>query len=132
MGFSIPRSAIVESIWAPPRGILRPLAAFWRLHRLGAIGGALVALFFLAGLAAPILMPHDPNQIDVQAALRPPSRKYPLGTDNLGRDLASRIIFGARVSLYISVTAVALGLAVGTAMGMAAAYYRGSTRRSCG
>lgn len=125
MGFSIPRSAIVESIWAPPRGILRPLAAFWRLHRLGAIGGALVALFFLAGLAAPILMPHDPNQIDVQAALRPPSRKYPLGTDNLGRDLASRIIFGARVSLYISVTAVALGLAVGTAMGMAAAYYRG-------
>lgn len=100
------------------------LATFWRLHRLGAIGGALVALFFVTGLAAPVLMPHDPNQINIQAALQRPSRDYVLGTDNLGRDLASRIIHGARVSLYISVTAVALGLLVGTALGMIAAYYR--------
>lgn len=102
---------------------MRALVGFWRLHRLGALGGALVVLFFVTGLAAPVLMPRDPNQINVQAALQPPGRAHVLGTDNLGRDLASRIVYGARVSLYISVTAVAFGLIAGTGLGTVAGYY---------
>ena len=102
----------------------RTLGDFWRLHRLAAVGGALVVLFFVTGLAAPVLTPHDPNQINVRAALRPPGVEYLLGTDNIGRDLLSRIIFGARVSLYISVTAVGFGMLVGVTLGMLAAYYR--------
>jgi peptide/nickel transport system permease protein len=104
--------------------MMRVLATFWRLHRLGAVGGTLVLLFFVTGLGAPVLMPRDPNQINVRAALQPPGREHLLGTDNLGRDLASRIIYGARVSLYISVTAVAFGLLSGTTLGTIAAYYR--------
>jgi ABC-type dipeptide/oligopeptide/nickel transport system permease subunit len=97
---------------------------FWRHHRLAAIGAVLVALFLFVGLAAPLLMPRDPNLINVRATLRGPSRQYLLGTDNIGRDLLSRIIYGARVSLYISVSAVGGGLVSGVALGTVAAYYR--------
>ncbi|HET8679623.1 MAG TPA: ABC transporter permease [bacterium] len=100
------------------------LRGFWRIHRLATIGGVLVVLFFLTGLAAPVLMPRDPNQINVRATLKRPGGEYLLGTDNVGRDLLSRIIYGARVSLYISASAVGFGMAVGVTLGTLAAYYR--------
>jgi len=100
------------------------LRSLWRLHRLAVIGAGIVLLFFLTGLAAPWIVPHDPNQVNVRAALRRPGGDHLLGTDSIGRDLLSRIIFGARVSLYISASAVGFGMAVGVTLGMLAAYYQ--------
>ncbi|MDR7421181.1 MAG: ABC transporter permease [Armatimonadota bacterium] len=104
-----------------PRG---PIVAFFRLHRLAAIGGVIVVLFVAAGLLAPWLAPYDPNAINVQATLQPPSRVNLLGTDNQGRDLLSRVLYGARMSLLISLTSVGCGAVVGVALGILAGYYR--------
>jgi peptide/nickel transport system permease protein len=69
-------------------------------------------------------MAYDPNQIDVGATLQPPNRIHLLGTDNQGRDLLSRVVFGARMSLLISITSVAFGALMGMALGVLAGYYR--------
>lgn len=90
----------------------------------------LLALFVAAALAAPLLSPFDPLRQSLLLRLKPPGsmlggRTFVLGTDDLGRDLLSRVLFGARVSLLVSVVAVALSLVVGTALGMIAGWYRG-------
>jgi peptide/nickel transport system permease protein len=100
------------------------LRTLWRLHRLAVAGAGVVVLFFLTGLAAPWIVPHDPNQVNVRAALQRPGGEHPLGTDSIGRDLLSRVIYGARVSLYISASAVGFGMVVGVTLGTLAAYYR--------
>jgi peptide/nickel transport system permease protein len=97
---------------------------FARRHTLGAIGGVIVLLFVLIGLLAPSLAPYDPNAVSIRDALQSPSRAHPLGTDNNGRDLLSRVMFGARISLTISVSAVALGALVGIVLGLLAGWYR--------
>ncbi len=102
----------------------RTLRSLWRLHRLAVIGAGIVVLFFVTGLAAPWIVPHDPNQVNVRAALRRPGGDHLLGTDSIGRDLLSRVIFGARVSLYISASAVGFGMAVGVTLGLLAGYYQ--------
>lgn len=130
MASSTPRSATVEG--APVRaqaarpsgGAGRMVRRFTRRHPLGAVGAVVVVAFLAAGLLAPFIAPRDPNQIDIQATLRPPSRAYPLGTDNLGRDLLSRVLYGARVSLFISLTAVFAGGTAGVTLGILAGYYR--------
>lgn len=99
------------------------LAVFVRLHRMAAVGAGLVLLFALTGLLASPLAPFDPNQIDVQNTLRPPHPGHWLGTDNQGRDLLSRVLYGARMSLLVSLTSVGFGALVGVALGTIAAYY---------
>ncbi len=91
----------------------------------------LLALFVAAALAAPLLSPFDPLRQSLLLRLKPPGsllggRTFILGTDDLGRDLLSRVLFGARVSLLVSVVAVALSFVVGTALGMVAGWYRGA------
>lgn len=83
------------------------------------------------GVLAPIISPHDPLQPDIGHRLQPPvwveegSTDYVLGTDQLGRDILSRIIFGARTSLAVSGLAVAVGAVIGISLGLAAGYWRG-------
>ena len=124
MGSWIHRSGTTERRTRRAGVMMLALRGFWRLHRLATIGGVIVLLFFVTGLAAPVLMPHDPDQVNVRAALQRPGDQHLLGTDNIGRDLLSRIIFGARVSLYISLSAVGFGMIVGVTLGTLAAYYR--------
>jgi peptide/nickel transport system permease protein len=93
---------------------------------------ALLALFVIAALAAPLLAPFDPIRQSLLLRLKPPGsmlggRNFLLGTDDLGRDLLSRILFGARVSLMVSVVAVALSFVVGATLGLIAGWYRGTT-----
>ncbi len=96
-----------------------------------ALLGGLVALgFAVAALLAPLLVAHDPNQGDLGARLRAPAwvtgdMTHPLGTDSVGRDLLSRIVYGARTSLGIGIITVALSAAVGTALGLAAGWRGG-------
>ncbi len=96
-------------------------------HRL-ALWGALVVLFFLVLAAfAPHLAPHDPLKFSLRDRLSPPSAKHLLGTDELGRDLLSRIIFGTRVSLMMAILSVAMGLVLGTPIGAVSGFFGGAT-----
>ena len=91
----------------------------------------IIGLFMLVGLLAPLLSPADPFEQSLRNRFRPPvweeggSWKYPLGTDRLGRDMLSRIIWGSRVSLAAGVLTVLLASAFGAAVGLAAGYYGG-------
>jgi len=104
--------------------LLRILWAFARDYKLAAFGGAIVLLFVAVALLAPQLAPYDPDTVSLRESLARPSAKHWLGQDNNGRDLLSRIIFGARMSLYISVSAIGMGALFGVVLGMLAAYYR--------
>jgi peptide/nickel transport system permease protein len=102
-----------------------------RRSPLTSIGAAIVGLVVLAAAAAPLLATTDPIEQDLSVALKPPfwleggSFAHPLGTDHLGRDVYSRLVYGAQVSLTISVLAALLGAAVGVAAGLAAGYLGG-------
>ena len=102
----------------------RVVWAFARDYKLGALGGALVLIFLAVALLAPQLAPYDPDTISLRESLAGPSARHWLGQDNQGRDLLSRIIFGARMSLYISLSSIGIGAVFGVLLGMLAAYYR--------
>ena len=92
---------------------------------IGTFGMAVLTLLVICALGAPFLSPYDPLQQHAGSELRPPGGQFPLGTDNLGRDLLSRIIYGSRASLLVGVVAVALGAGIGIATGLAAGYFGG-------
>lgn len=101
---------------------------FWqrfRRNRLAMTGLVLVAGMFVVSLAAPWLAPYDPNHIDLEAVLMPPSRDHWLGTDNLGRDVLSRIIYGSQVSLKVGFVSVGLATLIGLILGSVAGFYGG-------
>ena len=87
----------------------------------GGVGAAIVALIVVVAVSAPVLSPYDPDALDVMARFAPPGAAHWLGTDQLGRDLLSRLIHGASVAMAVSGSAVLIALAVGTALGVLAA-----------
>ena len=89
---------------------------------MGLMGLVLVTLFILMAVAAPILAPYDPLALDVRAKLQSPSLAHWLGTDQLGRDTLSRIIYGARTALTIALTAIGLAGSIGILLGLIAGY----------
>ncbi len=89
------------------------------------IGLGLLTVLVLCAVFAPALAPYDPNSSDLPSALKPPSAAHLLGTDELGRDILSRLLYGARLSLLVGVEAVALALAVGVVLGAVAGFYGG-------
>ena len=109
----------------PPRR--RPAAiAIERLlhHRLFLTGLVLFAIIALAAILAPIIAPTDPDKLDMSLTFAPPSWAHPFGTDNFGRSLWSRVIWGARLSMLIGATVVAINAVAGTLIGAAAGYFR--------
>jgi peptide/nickel transport system permease protein len=102
------------------------LALRWLLRRpLTLLGVGIVLAVVAVGLAAPLLAPYDPLALDIANRLQPLSRAHPFGTDHLGRDLLSRIIYGARISLGVGVTIAVMGALVGTVLGLLAGYLGG-------
>lgn len=89
-------------------------------------GALLTIALILVAIAAPLLAPFDPNAQDTIRRLEPPSREHPLGLDDLGRDVLSRILFGARVSLRVGFSVVFIAAAVGIALGSIAGYFGGA------
>lgn len=90
-----------------------------------AAGAALLAGFVLLALAAPLVAPFDPILHDPQARLQPPSAGHPFGTDNFGRDVLSRVIWGTRIDLQIATLGVIFPFAIGTLVGTVAGYFGG-------
>ncbi len=89
------------------------------------VGGFIVIAWILAALFAPVVAPYDPINVDVTQSLQPPNAQHWLGTDDLGRDVLSRVIWGARVSLSVGLISVSIGLLCGTSLGLAAGYLGG-------
>ena len=96
-----------------------------RTGSLAAWGGAIIALLAMVAVTAPWIARYDPNDIQLVGALLPPSAQHWLGTDQLGRDLWSRLVYGARISLIIGVIAIGIATLVGMAVGALAGYYGG-------
>lgn len=88
-------------------------------------GAALVGLWGLIALAAPLLATHDPYTIDFGAILRAPGDAHWFGTDNVGRDIYSRVVYGARLALYIGLLGVIAPMVIGVAIGLLAGYFGG-------
>ena len=111
--------------------LLDQLSQLWR-NKTAVAGLIIVAGFVLMAFFAPALSPHEPNEISLYDQLKPPawtdggSEKNILGTDDLGRDILSRIIYGARVSLIVAVVSVGLAFAFGTLLGSISGYYKGA------
>jgi peptide/nickel transport system permease protein len=123
--------AVTAATARPPRSRLRfgPVTGARAAGALLAV--CVVALVVVGALAAPLITGSDPARLDIKNRLLPPawadggSREHPLGTDQLGRDLLSRLAYGGRVSLLVGVSAVAVSGVVGVALGLLAGYYRG-------
>ena len=94
-------------------------------HRPALIGAAIIFLITLAAIFAPVLSPYDPEKSHLEVRVQAPSPQHILGTDDLGRDLFTRILYGSRISLAIGLLAMALAVTVGTLIGAAAGFYGG-------
>jgi peptide/nickel transport system permease protein len=97
----------------------------YRRHKPAMVGTAIVLVFALAAIFAAYLTPYDPEKTDLDNILQPPSLSHPMGTDELGRDLLTRILYGGRVSLSIGVMAMTLAVFVGAAVGGLGGFYGG-------
>jgi peptide/nickel transport system permease protein len=111
---------------APP---LRPewkrVVRVFSRRKLAVAGLVIVVLMVLVAIFAPLLAPYDPYQTEILAKLQAPSSEHWLGTDSVGRDTLSRVIYGTRISLLVAVCAVALGALIGQLLGLLAGYFGG-------
>ena len=105
------------------------MKGFWRAfrrNRLALIGGVIVVVLVVLAVLAQWIAPWDPNRPDVRKILDSPSKAHPLGTDQLGRDVLSRMLYGARVSLAVGFVSVGIATLIGIALGAAAGYHGGT------
>ena len=103
------------------------LLRFCAHHPLGAFGAAVLIFAVVVAVLAPMLAPYSPTAIEVAERFTPPFGKQILGTDELGRDVLSRLIFGARISMSVSLLSVGIAISAGTLIGIFSAYSGGKT-----
>jgi peptide/nickel transport system permease protein len=106
-----------------------PLPKLWTLARrkyMGSISAVIIVVFVVVAVFAPFIAPHDPLSVHTAVALRPPNVHYIFGTDELGRDIFSRLIYGARVSMIVGFGSVAIGTGIGIIIGLTSAYFGGA------
>jgi len=122
-----------RDLLAPRQSELKRIVSAFLLSKTATLGALIFALFLFIAILAPILAPHDPASQDLKLRLAPPiglgieraSLEYPLGNDNLGRDILSRLLVGSRVSLIVGVSTILLASSVGSLIGAVAGFYRG-------
>ncbi len=108
-----------------PRSLKRIVWNSFRRHKPAMVGLTIIAILVLAAVFAPIITPYEPEKTDLDTILAPPSREHLMGTDELGRDLLTRLLYGGRISLVIGVMAMALAVTLGTVVGGLAGFYGG-------
>lgn len=114
-------SSEAASVTAPRRraGLRRLLS-----RRIAVVGGVLIIVIALVGLAAPLLTPYDPNGLQISNRLKPPSSAHPFDTDNFGRDVWARTVFGTRLSLVVGLSTALITAVLGTLLALLAGTYR--------
>ena len=103
---------------------------FWqrfKKNRFAMAGAVVVIILFLLSFLAPYITPYDPDALDLYHVLEPPSSAHWFGTDDLGRDVLTRVIYGARISLKVGFVAVGIAVLIGTIVGLVSGYYSGLT-----
>jgi peptide/nickel transport system permease protein len=125
LSLSLPKS---KSMWKLSAGMQTLSKGLWRLVRekpLGAFGGMLVLVLMLCAIFAHWIAPYPYDETNVRQRLKPPGAQFYLGTDNLGRDVFSRIIYGARISVTVGFGAVTLSILLATLLGVTSGYFGG-------
>lgn len=105
------------------------MGKFWRRfcrNRLALAGLFVLVLFVLSAIFAPQLAPHDPNKANLRARNQAPSREHPLGTDDMGRDILSRTLYGGRISISVGLVSAGIALTLGMILGAVAGYFGGA------
>ena len=128
-GVTAEHTGITVLVGRPAGGIGeagRKLVRFARRYPLGAVGGGLIAVLVLVAVFAPLIATHDRYAIGSRTRLKAPSSEHYFGTDELGRDIFSRIVYGARISLKVGFVAVGIGALLGALVGLACAYFGGA------
>jgi peptide/nickel transport system permease protein len=130
MSGSIPALARAKSAFAQPaqaegRGFWRRLVRVLRRNHTAMFGAAIITVFVVVALLADQLAPYPPNKITLSQRFIPPTQEHLFGTDNLGRDILSRVIYGARISLWVGIITVGLAMVIGVPAGLMAGYVRG-------
>ncbi len=110
----------------PPHRLWQTVLTFSKRKPIGAAGGAILLILVVIALFAPWISPYDPYEIFADNRKAPPQLSYPLGTDQLGRDVMSRVFYGARISLYVGLLSVAAGITLGFVLGSVSAYIGGT------
>ncbi len=105
---------------------LRKAFARVRSSTLTSAGLVIIGLFTVLAIFAPLIAPHDPYTIDLEATYQPPSWRHPFGTDNVGRDVFSRVIYGSRIAFTITVIVVLLELAISVPLALVSSYIGGA------
>jgi peptide/nickel transport system permease protein len=108
----------------PARGMWKDMYLRFIRHPIGMIGAAIVALLIFLAIFGQTLAPDDPNTMDAFSRFAAPSWEHPMGGDDFGRDILSRIMHGARISLLVGLISVGIASTVGTSLGMVAGYTR--------
>lgn len=127
MASSIPRSATNKAAEAERRAASARLVARTLRNPLSLTGLLIIAALLGIALLAPILAPGDPTRTNLERRLEAPSRDHPFGTDQLGRDILSRIIFGTRITVRIAIVTAAIATAIGAPLGIVSGFFRGRT-----
>ena len=126
MSAAIPaESGGAGSPWPARRGLWHGLGLFFVHKPLGAMGAVVLCAFVVMAVLAPVLATHDPDLNDYRARIKPPSAQNWFGTDNFGRDIYSRVVYGARISIYVGVLATLLGTLVGAVAGLCSGFLGG-------
>jgi len=107
-------------------GEFRRILSIFFGRPLPVIGLVLIVILIITAIFAPLLAPYDPYKMDIVNKLQPPSLKHFLGTDSLGRDTLSRVIYGSRISLLVAVVAITISAVLGMSLGLTAAYFGGA------
>jgi peptide/nickel transport system permease protein len=105
----------------------REILDFFKKNRSMSLGISILLIYLIAAIFAPLLSPHDPYEQNLDVRLRGPSGEYPFGTDQFGRCVFSRILYGARISIIIGIASVLFGLIIGSGLGIVAGYRGGLT-----
>lgn len=126
-GLPAASQAVLPSM-APTRAIPRPIARFLH-HRPAVLAGVIILVYTLVALFAPALAPYDPLDMSAGSRLQPPDGAYWFGTDEFGRDIFSRIVYGARIAFTVGVSAALVASIAGSTIGMLAGYLGGPVDR---
>ena len=110
--------------WRSSR-LLNGVVVFIRRKPLGAVGAGIVLALILVAIFAPTISPHDPEEPSAEDIYSKPGGRYILGGDNVGRDILSRLFYGARISMYVGVVSVGIGVSIGALLGIVSAYLGG-------